>query len=87
MTNQRKSAFLEIDWPDDLTSHKFMKGKPPPETDYITNDRMTWYVCTACGGYKLIKANPATVHGGEERLIWRTVPYNMTSVCPKSTSP
>ena len=82
MANPPQAEFFKINWPEEFTSHRFVEGKPPPEENYITNDRMTWYRCELCGGFKLVKASPANDFGPEVRIIWKTVPYNMTSVCP-----
>ena len=85
MLTEPLTGFLELDWPEEYTSHRFVEGKPPPEQDYITNGKMTWHRCELCGSFKLVRTRPANNTGPEERIIWKTVPYNLTSVCPNQT--
>ncbi len=77
------AGFLELDWPEEVTSHRFVESEPPPDQNHNTNGHMTWYRCQLCGNFKLVRIRPDTDNNPEERIIWQTVPYDLTVVCPK----
>ena len=72
---------LVIDWPEDCTSHKFILREPP--VGVASNNRMTWHLCTLCGSYKLVGNVVLSKNKPAERIICRTIPYSLTSVCPQ----
>lgn len=80
MTNAPPTGMLVLDWPDSATSHKFVKSAAPPEENYAVNGNKIWYRCKLCGGHKLVKTNSP-----EERIIWKTVPLDMTGTCPSQS--
>ena len=71
-----EAGFLEIDWPEDETSHCFEK-----QTRGCTQPPFFWYQCKKCEGWKLVKVSEG-LHGEMHRHIWETEPDSMTIVCP-----
>ena len=81
MTDDTLSGLMVLDWPEECTSHEFVEHDPPPGETIENNSRMTWYRCNRCGCYKLIKTARLSKHRPEDRIIWQTIPYHLTSTC------
>ena len=75
---RREAGFLEIDWPENYTSHHFVQKKKR-EKDII-NPPFFLYQCEQCGDWKKVKVSKGP-HGEETRYIWTTDPEDMNSVC------
>ena len=81
MSERPMGKFLEIDWPDEETSHSFVMDTESDEAKYLTDD-LRWWMCEKCSGRKLVKTVLADTTGPEIRLTRKKYPECMTSVCP-----